>query len=432
MPTLYLRQGQRYPIEGVVAQSARVTPERIAQAHQTPEGVLLVGKTPGNAVLELETQGQKINVNVVVRPGNHSSASSSWSHTLSELNQLPGVRISALGDKTLVQGEILGRAAYQRVLLHLKNFPKNLLVLALPASGIKESLIEQVHAALAQRNLAGVKVTHAGNRFFLEGSVGSPTEVEQAYEVAQAVLPNIENHVAIPIKIDPTVFVRIFILELSREAHVALGLSWPSSLSKSIVLAPQQFLFNPSWTASLSHLSSRGQAKVLAEPSIAVKNGSHAELSAGGEIPIRITGHFENKVIWRHYGLKIKIHVVGIAGKHVRTKIDTESSHLDEATSVDGVPGLRSSRMSTEVDAIEGVPLLLTGLFQASASKDVDKLPLLGDIPLIGELFKSRRFRDHESELLVALLPELRAPQAELPLKSHYGIEFDKKWRILD
>lgn len=441
LPSLFLRVGQRYPIEGVMAQNAEIADHSVASAHQTPEGLLLVAHKVGTTTLRVEASGKTAELKVIVRAGaisspqNPSSSPRSngvWGSTLNELKSLPGVHLSTLGPKTLLQGEVLGRAAYQRVLLHLRNFPANLVVIANVAPGVRASLIEQTHSQLASRGLTDVHISNAGHRFFLEGRVSSPEDVEHAFEIAQTIIPNIENHLAMPIRIEPTISVRVFILELSRQAHLALGLGWPTSTQSAVALTPTSALFNPTWIAHLNHFSSQGQAKVLAEPMLAVKSGSQAELSAGGQIPIRLLGRHENKVEWKHYGLKIKIHVLGIAGKHIRTKIDTESSQLDDATSVDGVPGMRSTTMATEVDAFEGQPILLTGLFQSQAAKDVDKVPILGSIPLLGELFKSRRFRDHESELLVALLPSFGAQTTTLPLKSARGLEFDKRWRILD
>jgi pilus assembly protein CpaC len=256
--------------------------------------------------------------------------------------------------------------------------------------------------------------------------------VELANELAQTVLPNIENHLPIPIRVDPTISVRVFILELSRSAHRALGLSWPASAPQALAVSPRLTSFAPSWLVTLNHLSTNGEARVLAEPMLAVKSGSEAELSAGGEIPIRLTGRYENKVVWKNYGLKVRIRIPGVAGKHIRTRLETESSQLDGSTAIDGVPGIRSNKMSTEVDVLEGEPILLTGLFQASAAKDVERVPLLGSIPLISELFKSRSFREHESELLVALLPKFGSESAKLPLQSAHGLEFDSRWRPLD
>lgn len=431
-PTLYLRVGQRYPIEGVIAQEAQVKPETVASVHQTAEGLLLKGNQTGVATLTLKNSGKIVEIRVVVKGAERGASTGTWQGAIGELKAIPGIRTTSLGGKTVIQGEILGRLAYQRILLHQRTFPQSLLVLALPGAGVRESLIEQAMSQLMSRGFSDVRIENAGNRFFLEGSVSSPEEVEQAMEVAQAVIPNIENHLPLPIRIDPTITVRIFILELSRQAHQALGLSWPTSTPQAATFTPHSVLFSPIWTVSLQHLSSQGQARILAEPTLAVKAGAAAELTAGGQIPIRVTGRYENKVVWKNYGLKVRLHVLGIAGKFIRTKIETESSQLDEATAVDGVPGLRSNTMNTEIDALEGRPILLTGLFQASAAKDVDKVPVLGSIPLLGELFKSRRFRDHESELLVALVPTFGAARTALPLQSAHGLEFDSRWRILD
>lgn len=434
-PTLYLRVGQKYPIEGVLSSDAKLEPEKVATIHKTSEGLLLQARAPGHATLSMTSGGKSIEIHIVVRPMEQDSddvSRGSWDQSLSELRSFSGVRISKLGGKILVQGEILGRAAYQKVLLNLRNYPTNLIVLALPAPGIKQSLMEQATSLLAGRGLSNVKVSNAGNRFFLEGSVTSPEEVEQAYETAQSVIPNIENHLPLPIRIDPTITVRVFILELSREAHQLLGLAWPIEVRQAAVVTPTSAIFNPTWGVTLQHLSASGQAKILAEPILAVKVGSSAELSAGGEIPIRVTGKWENKVVWKRYGLKIRLAIRGMAGKFLRTKLDAESSQLDEATALDGIPGLRTNKMGTEIDAQVDQPILLTGLFQSSMAKDVDKVPLLGSIPLLGELFKSHRFRERESELLVALLPGFGAPTAKVPLQSAHGLEFDSKWRPLD
>lgn len=438
VPTIYLRTGQRYPLEGISAENAKATPESVAKAYKTPEGILIQAISPGTATLTMTCSGKDIVIKVTVRDGNPrpgtagASASNTAQNLLMEIKSLPGIHFADLGGKLVAQGEILGRPAYQKTLLAAKSYPNQFLLMAHPGPGISESLVEQANTLLINRGLTGTQISNAGNRYFLEGSVNSPEEVEVALETVQPVLPNIENHVPIPLRVQPTIMMRVYILELTRQAHQALGLSWPTGTQQAAVFTPQSALFNPIWTVSLQHLSGNGQARILAEPMLAVKIGSNAELRAGGEIPIRISGKFENKVVWKSYGLSVKISLPGIAGKFLRTRIETESSQLDEATAVDGVPGIRTNTMNTEIDALIGKPILLTGLFQTSSAKDVDKLPVLGSIPLLGELFKSRRFRDHESELLVALLPDFGAVEAKIPLKSLQGLEFDKNWRILD
>lgn len=456
LPTLELQVGQKYPLEGFLPNSLEVTPSSIVRAIQTPEGVLLVALAGGHAkikaVLEDRTKGNSqlktIEIPVLVRQdspnrefeqteasdmGKGLSIDDSWEQVLGEIKKMPGLTIKRFGPKTLIQGEILGRKAYQKLLLHLSHYPNKILLLASPAPGIKASLIEQLTQILHRRGFKNLSIINAGNRFFLEGRVNSPSEVDQAIELAQSVLPNIENHVPLPIQLDPTISIRVFMLELSKQAHEELGLSWSHSVPDAILVqTPTGFAFSGAWLATLKHLSTAGKARVLAEPMLSVKNGSSAELSAGGEIPIRITGRFENKVVWKNYGLKLKVKIKGIAGKSIRTQIETQSSHLDEATAVDGVPGIRHNNLNTEVDAVDGTPLLLTGVFQSSSAKDVKKFPILGSIPILGEIFKSRRFREHESEILIALLPSMVSTQVTLPLRSYKGLDFDKKWKPLN
>ncbi len=429
-PTLFLQVGQRYPLEGLQNNQVEVQPSSIVSAHPTPEGTLLVAHAPGEATLTAQAQDKKIKVKILVKASNAASAQPS--QNTSDLKNIPGLKIQKLGNKILIQGEILSRLAYQKILFYLKHFSKNFIVVAKAAPGIQPSLIEQTRTLLNNQGLQDVSISNAGHRFFLEGRVSSPEAVEQALELTQSVIPNVENHLAIPIRIEPTITIRLFILELSRQAHESLGLSWPINVTQAIQLSPKESFINPSWSATLKHLSQSGQAKVLAEPMLAVKSGSAAELSAGGEIPLRITGHFENKIVWKHYGLKIKIQIPGIAGKYIRTIIHSESSQLDASATVDGIPGIRRHSMNTSLDAQENQPVLLTGLFHSSIAKDVEKVPFLGQIPILGELFKSRQFRERESELLVALLPSFGAPTTTLPLQSAHGLEFDKRWRILD
>lgn len=428
-PGLDLVPGQKYPIEGLLPKSVHIQNPQVLESIQTEQGTLLIAKNPGQTTAVFDTGEQKIPIQVRVRARPAARLSQ---ENPEMLGKMAGLKVQRWNGKLLLQGEILSLQDYKKILLMLSQSSKTLLVLATAAPGIKQSLLESAKAALQKRGLMNVQVSNAGNRFFLEGSVGTPEEVAAAFEITRAMIPNIENHLAIPIRVDPTVVIRMFILELSRHAHEELGLSWPASVQKAVLVQPTATLFSPLWTATLKHLSQNGWAKVLAEPMLSVKNRASAELSAGGEIPIRVMTAFENKVLWKYYGLKVRLRIDGIAGKNIRIRVRTESSQLDDATASEGVPGIRSTKLSTEIDAQEGRPILLTGLFQSTISKDVEKVPLIGSLPLIGELFKSRRFREHESELLIALLPSFGPLDTQLPLESLRGLNFDFKWRPLD
>ncbi|MGE4234044.1 MAG: hypothetical protein AB7F43_12010 [Bacteriovoracia bacterium] len=411
---------EKYEIEG--------SGSTFVSIDSTSEGITLRALAPGTAYLALESNGKKIKLPVVVHPRETQEMPRTKP---SERPKISGVKTSTIGSMNIIQGEITSRADYQRLLILLRDNPKNLVVTAKVSPSVKESLLEQARNLLRSKKINNIEVSNMANRFLLEGYASSPEELEFALENVRSIIPNIENQVPIPIRIDPTISMRVFIVELSKHAHEQLGLSWPSSTNSIFQFSlddAKGFSFGGTWAATLQHLSQSGQAKVLAEPVLWVKNGASAHLSAGGEIPIRVIGRLENSVTWRHYGLKIQLHINGIAGNKIRTKIETESSHLDEATAVDGLPGIRSNKMSTEVDATANVPILLTGVFQSTRAKDIEKVPVLSNIPILGELFKSRRFREHQSELLIALLPSFGAEKLRIRPKRNWKHRFLKNY----
>ncbi|HRK01276.1 MAG TPA: hypothetical protein PLH57_01305 [Oligoflexia bacterium] len=432
VPQILLRVGERYPLEQTgqaSADSLRISPQSVASIKNTASGPVILAHAPGRAQLLVEANdGAPAKIDVVVREKLHKSTAPGDATLVGAIR---GAKLRSLGGQKILEGVIEQRESYRNLLLLLRTKPK-ITVLATTTTALRESLALQAKQLLEKNGLDRVDITHAGNRFFIDGQVATPEQVDQAYELASSVIPNIENHLQIPMRITPSITVRVFLLELTRSAHEVLGLRWPGLVAGAGVVSPSSIAFGPKWSADLLHLARRGEAKVLAEPLLALKSGSAAELAAGGEIPLRVTGRYENKVVWKHYGLKLKVHIAGIAGNVIRAKIETSTSSLDEASAIDGIPGIRRNSLSTEIDAVENKPILLTGLFHASQSKDIEKLPILGDIPLLGELFKSRRFQNRESELLVAFLPRFGVEHRKTPLDSERGLNFDTKWRILD
>ena len=92
------------------------------------------------------------------------------------------------------------------------------------------------------------------------------------------------------------------------------------------------------------------------------------------------------------------------------TKITTEVSQIDQSVAVMGIPGFLSRRVNTEVSVRDGETIVLSGLLYVTEGKDVTKVPVLGHIPIIGELFKSRSFREQKTELVIFVTPRIVDP----------------------
>ena len=173
-------------------------------------------------------------------------------------------------------------------------------------------------------------------------------------------------------------------------------------------------------------ISKVGNTRDYTKPSEAEDRGLRAHC-------VDFAGGYSLRMLRKYYGLKLRIQILGVSGRRIRCRVETESSQLDSAVSVGGIPGVRTNHVKTEIDATESEPVLLTGLFQSAASKDVEKLPILGQIPIIGELFKSRGFRNEESELLIALIPYQEMARTSLPLKGREEFQnLSTSWEVTD
>ena len=183
------------------------------------------------------------------------------------------------------------------------------------------------------------------------------------------------------------------------------------------------FLFRPDLDlgATLKVLQQRRLAEILAEPNVLAINGKPASFLAGGEFPYPILqgggGGVGNITIrFREFGIRINFLPTITARGTIRLAVEPEVSSLDPVNglSVQGftIPGLATRRVSTEVELEDGQSFAIAGLLDNRTTEDLNKIPGLGDIPLIGKIFQSRRKQKLNSELLVLITPELVRPIA--------------------
>jgi pilus assembly protein CpaC len=172
----------------------------------------------------------------------------------------------------------------------------------------------------------------------------------------------------------------------------------------------------------LSLLEGNGLARVLAEPTLVTLTGQEARFLAGGEIPIPLASTFgSTSVQWRKFGIILQFTPTVIAGTSINLKLAAEVSDLDPnlAVTIGGttIPGLTSRQSETTVRLGDGQSFAIAGLLSDQVRSQIDRVPLLGDIPILGALFRSTSFQKNETELLIVVTARLVAPVAphELP-----------------
>jgi pilus assembly protein CpaC len=171
--------------------------------------------------------------------------------------------------------------------------------------------------------------------------------------------------------------------------------------------------------AIIHALQQKGLLKVLARPNLVCVDGKQADFLAGGEIPIPVaqTSSVGGTVVtieWREFGSRLKFLPTVVDSNLIHLKVEPEVSSLDytNAIVIGGyvVPALRSRKASTEVELSQGESLVIGGL-QATAVRDVTtKVPIIGDIPLLGYLFRKIEKQTEETELLIVVSPRVVTP----------------------
>ncbi len=157
--------------------------------------------------------------------------------------------------------------------------------------------------------------------------------------------------------------------------------------------------------AQLNLLAQEGKASVLAEPQLSARNGSKASFLAGGEIPYAVVTRDGVYVQFKTYGIKLDITPRVDHRGVIRATIQSEVSSIDRSVSTAAGPALLSRKTDTEFNVHNGETIVLSGLLQREVGNDVDKVPLLGDIPVLGALFRSKRYQNKETELVVFVTP---------------------------
>ena len=161
-------------------------------------------------------------------------------------------------------------------------------------------------------------------------------------------------------------------------------------------------------------LVNNGDARLLAEPTLTCINGGHADFLVGGEVPIPVQNQDGAlNVIFKQFGIILNVEPRANELGLIRTKVGVEVSSVDKAISVLGIPGFATRKTNTEMNVQSGETMIVAGLFSSEDAKTVVKVPGLGSIPVLGELFKSRQFRRGESELVVLVTPQIIGADAD-------------------
>jgi len=302
-----------------------------------------------------------------------------------------------------------------------------------------------------------IRLSQANGSVVMSGSVSHPSKAAQAQSVVEAAGFKTVNMLSSPVENMTQVQLQVRVAEVSRSKMRDLGSSYtsvnggtaayasgggPANLSNSVLpglgttfagSALNLFLFNSGigTAAYIRALTTSGALRQLAEPNIIAMNGQQASFLAGGEFPVPIVQGGGDKstvsVIFKEYGVRLNFKPTIIDEDHIRLELEPEVSTIDFANGVkfDGflIPALRTRRAKTGVELRDGQSFALAGLLDNNESRSLSKVPVLGDIPVLGALFKSKSYQKNETELMFIVTASLVKPVNRDDLPQMRGID---------
>lgn len=207
------------------------------------------------------------------------------------------------------------------------------------------------------------------------------------------------------LEVAPTVKVQITVAEIKRDLSLKYGLRWPSSYSAKILRTGERTLDDLPF--NLTALEAQGYGKILASPNIICRSGKEAEFLAGGEFPIKILNYKAQDVVWKRYGILLRVKPKADAAGRISLSIETEVTTLDDSRKVDDIPGILTNRVSSHFDLTRPQTIALSGLLKSEDGKSSEGVPLLSRLPVLGALFSSKDFRENRSELVIFVRPTI-------------------------
>ena len=303
---------------------------------------------------------------------------------------------------------------------------------------------------------AAITATTMNGIVLLTGTVAGPSDIEEAQKLVEQFVgkdTQVVNRLksAIPLQVS----LHVKIAEVSREFAKNIGVNLLSrdtssgflfgigqgnpgtiknyvdpNTGQTLVGVPQYTVNNSATAttlgfaghmlgmdllATLDLAENDGLVTTLAEPNLTAISGETASFLAGGEIPIPISQGFGTvSVEFKQYGVSLSFTPTVLSDGRISLRVRPEVSQLTDAGSVrlNGytIPGLTTRRAETTIELGSGQAFMIGGLMSNNHNSSVDKAPFLGDLPVLGALFRSNSFKRNESELMIVVTPYLVKP----------------------
>jgi pilus assembly protein CpaC len=341
---------------------------------------------------------------------------------------------------------ITGKAAGETSLYAVDEHDKVLLSRKITVIHNLSRLRKTLHEFLPN---AAIDVRSIDGAIILSGSVRTASDSEDARRIAERMVNKPEDLLnKLSVTAPNQVNLRVRVAEVSRSVIKEFGINWTTMLKSGGFLfglatgAPflsgatafqaaerSSAFFRPNNNNTLSGsfinenvdvnglidaMDDEGLVTILAEPNLTAISGETATFLAGGEFPIIVPDDDNVVIEFKEFGVSLAFTPTLLGGKRINLKVRPEVSQLSAAGAVSfqgfSIPSLTTRRAETTVELASGQSFAIAGLIQNNINSNVDKFPGLGDVPMLGTLFRSNKFQRSETELVIIVTPYIVRP----------------------
>ncbi|HMQ11075.1 MAG TPA: pilus assembly protein N-terminal domain-containing protein [Oligoflexia bacterium] len=373
---------------------------------ESNQEIILTGIKAGSTSLVIWKKNQQ-KYKYIVKVG-HKSNASSLIKQIKQLQKIKTLYIQKQSNQYLIKGTLFKtqdlvllesiKKNYHNI-IDLSHFDKKSFAL------IHKLLQTKIH----QYHFQNVFVEVEKNYFKLKGYVYNADDKKRVLLIAKSLYPLIYDQITIYNSQKPSVFIDVKFLEIHNSEIKNIGIQWPDAISAQANIATHNNMIQSTVSSGqslnlvLQALSENGKAKVLSNPKILCRDGFVSSFLAGGEIPIRLISERVANVIFKPYGVSLKIKPHIHSSNNILLDLKIKISDLDSSVSIEGIPAMIEHHLQTSAQTQINQTVVLGGFFQDRMRKNVKRFPVLGTVPILGELFKSRSFQKKQSQFFILL-----------------------------
>jgi pilus assembly protein CpaC len=409
-----------------------------------PTGNQLVinGKAPGRTTVAIWTRSDRTDYEIVVTEPSLDSVEQVIRQSLN----VPGLVVSQSPGTIFVTGNVVNTTQQQHVnevLGRFDGFAKDKKVSIVNAVTIANPMAELNRAMSSDAGLARLHVESDGKgNLVVSGPVHNRSQAEAALgrvrSIAGTALAS-DGKIIDRIATETTtqIAIKVNILEIDRTGLQQLGIrlqganpspnnpgvfdivdpsfvaiegAGSAQAGRALNLSP--FFRLTRLAPTLDLIITSGHARVLSAPNLVTSPGQAASFLVGGEVPYAYSaGLGQTSIVFKEYGVKLDMTPTLLPDGTVQTKISPEVSDLDFQSGITAsgfvIPALKTSRLKTDIVTHDGDSVVMGGLLRHIEQKNIQKIPGLGDLPILGKLFRSTQYRTSETDIVFVMTPDV-------------------------